>query len=117
MRYQIPPGGPQSGPIARFLGAVIGLFIMIGLFFLGITVFAFAAGIALVAFLVFYARFWWLTRKARRRYADAEQQAGHGRPGFRGQDPGGQDAGGQGKATGRRDRQGVTLDGEYEERD
>lgn len=105
MRYQIPPGGPQSGPIARFLGAVIGLFIMIGLFFLGITVFAFAAGIALVAFLVFYARFWWLTRKARRRYADAEQQAGHGRPG---------QGSGRGRAT---DRQGVTLDGEYEERD
>lgn len=109
MRYQIPPGGPQSGPVARFLGAIIGVFIMIGLFFLGITVFAAAAGIALVAFLVFYARFWWLTRKARRRYRESGesresgQQPGHGRPSSSAGRPG--------------DRRGVTLDGEYEERD
>ncbi len=113
MRYQIPPGGPQSGPIARFLGAIIGVFIMIGLFFLGITVFAAAAGMALIAFLVFYARFWWLTRKARKRYRGSphesgqsgadQQQPGHGRPS---------------SATGRSEgRRGVTLDGEYEERD
>lgn len=108
MRYQIPPGGPQGSPLTRFLGAIVGVFIMVGLFFVGITVFAAAAGIALIAFLVFYARFWWLTRKSRRRFQEGEESAahqpGHGRP-----DPQSprQD----------RDRRGVTLDGEYEERD
>ncbi|MDX1455682.1 MAG: hypothetical protein R3217_09520 [Gammaproteobacteria bacterium] len=101
MNYRIPQG-PPGGPLARFIGAVLGIAIMIGLFFLGFFVFVAAAGVALVVFLVFYLRFWWLTRKGRR-----QQRARQGSADSASQRPEG----------GRERRGSVTLEGEFEERD
>ena len=92
MQNRLPYDTPV-GWLARAVGAVVGAIVMVGLFFLGLTVFAAVAGLALLVFLVMAARIWWL----RRRY-----QRAAGRPGSTGR-PG-------------REAGGVTLEGEYEER-
>lgn len=98
MNYQFPHSRPPGGWFTRLLGAIVAGFIMAGLFLLGLTVFAAAAGIALVAFLVFYLRLWWLRRKA-------GTGAGYAGAGTRQQGPQGQRRGS------------VTLEGEYREKD
>lgn len=99
MNYRFPNSPPPGGFFTRLLGAIVGAVIMVGLFFLGLTVFAAAAGIALVAFVVFYLRLLWLRRKA-------GKGAGH-RPG------------GPYADTRREEsrRESVTLEGEYREKD
>lgn len=95
MQYRIPDQSP-AGWFARLIGAVVGLIVMVGLFFLGLTIFAAVAGLAIVVFIVVAIRVWWLRRQLRARGGGAKQQ--HRRK----TDP---------------DRaMGVTLEGEYEER-
>jgi len=91
MQNRLPNDTP-AGWIARAVGTVVTVIVMIGLFFLGLTVFAAVAGLALVVFLVLAVRVWWL----RRRFRAAAGKEGVSRQGRR---PGG-----------------VTLEGEYEER-
>lgn len=92
MHYRFPQQTP-GGWLARIVGAVVGVLVMIGLFFLGITVFAAVAGLALLVFLVAAARVWWLRWRMRRAAAKG------------------------GRAEPRRESgRGVTLEGEYEER-
>lgn len=90
MQNRLPNDTPV-GWLARAVGAVLTAVIAIGLLFLGLTVFAAAAGLALVVFLVVAARVWWLRRRFRR----AAENDTPRKPGARG----------------------VTLEGEYEERD
>lgn len=91
MQNRLPNDTP-AGWLARAVGAVLTAVIAIGLLFLGLTVFAAAAGLALVVFLVVAARVWWLRRRFRA--AAARQGAPQQGPGH-----------------------GVTLEGEYEKRD
>lgn len=91
MQNRLPNDTP-AGWLARAVGAVLTAIIAIGLLFLGLTVFAAAAGLALVVFLVVAARVWWLRRKLRRAAQD-------------------------GHTPHKQDARGVTLEGEYEERD
>ncbi len=91
---RIPFQNPNSNLFTRILGAVISQVILAGLLFVGFTVFVFAAGVAVVLFLLFYARIWWVTRKMRRQAAQSGA-ADHGRT-----------SGGDG----------VTLEGEFEEK-
>lgn len=93
MQYRFPEPSTPGGWLARIVGAIVGVLVMIGLFFLGITVFAAAAGVALVVFIVLAVRVWWLRLKMRR------AQDGEPRP-----------------RPERDTRKGVTLEGEYEER-
>lgn len=93
MQNQIPDQTP-GGWLVRIIGAIVSVIVMVGLFFIGITVFAAVAGLALLVFIVLAVRVWWLRRQLQRR-------AG----------PGGA------SARPRRDRTGgVTLEGEYEDR-
>lgn len=95
MHYRFPQQTP-GGWLARIVGAVVGVLVMIGLFFLGITVFAAVAGLALLVFIVMAARLWWLRWRFRREAA---------RGGRSGAEP-----------PRRESNRGVTLEGEYEER-
>lgn len=90
MRNQIPDQTP-GGLLTRIAGAIVSVVILAGLLFVGITVFAAVAGLAVLVFAVFAARVWWLRRKLRRGAARSETS----RPGPQ--------AGG------------VTLEGEYED--
>jgi hypothetical protein len=102
MNYRFPNSPPPGGFFTRLLGAIVGAVIMVGLFFLGLTVFAAAAGIALVAFVIFYLRLLWLRRKA-------GKGAGYG--------PGNGQVG-PNTYTRREEtrRESVTLEGEYREK-
>ncbi|HEX7048282.1 MAG TPA: hypothetical protein VF275_11995 [Gammaproteobacteria bacterium] len=101
MQNHLPNQSP-AGWLARVAGAIVSVIILAGLFFVGITVFAAVAGLAIVVFAVLAARVWWLRRKLRRSAARGEtprqerrqdrHQDGRSRPG------------------------GVTLEGEYEDR-
>lgn len=95
MQYRIPDQSP-AGWFARLVGGIVGLIVMIGLFFLGLTVFAAVAGLAIVVFIVVAIRIWWLRRKLRAQAGATGQQ--HRRK----TDP--------------NHVRGVTLEGEYEER-
>lgn len=88
------PDETAGGWFARIVGAIVSVAVMVALFFLGITVFAAVAGLALLVFLVMAVRVWWLRRRLQRHAAHA------------------------GGASPRRDRRpdGVTLEGEYEDR-
>ena len=90
MQNRIPNETP-AGWLARVVGAVVGAIVMVALFFLGVTVFAAVAGLAIVVFLVLAVRVWWLRRKLRRGAARNERTPHQGA------------------------RHGVTLEGEYEE--
>lgn len=101
MNYRFPNSPPPGGFFSRLVGAIVGLFIMIGLFFVGLTVFAAAAGIALVAFIVFYIRLWWMRRRMRGQGTDGRVNGSADR------DP---------QRRGPRGRDSVTLEGEYHEK-
>lgn len=87
---QYIPNASPGGWFSRLVGALIGALALVGLFFLGLTVFAVALGLAVVVFVVAAARIWWLRRKLRARRGNPQRRAG--------------------------DKSGVTLEGEYEER-
>lgn len=91
------PNQTPGGWLARLAGAIISVIILAGLFFVGITVFAAVAGLAIVVFAVLAARVWWLRRKLRR-------SAAHG------------EAPRQERRQDRPRSGGVTLEGEYEDR-
>ena len=101
MNYRFPNSPPPGGFFSRLIGAIIGLFIMVGLFFVGLTVFAAAAGIALVAFIVFYIRLWWMRRQMRKQ-GGATGASGYYRREQQRRRPHGRDS--------------VTLEGEYHEK-
>jgi hypothetical protein len=50
-------------PLSRLLAAILAVLALVGAFFFGIFVLAFAAGIGLVAWLLFSIRLWWLRKK------------------------------------------------------
>jgi uncharacterized iron-regulated membrane protein len=87
MQYRIPHHAPRHW-FVRLLGGIVGVVVLVGLFFLGLTIFIAAAGLAILAFVVIAIRIWWLRRQLRVRAARAA----------------------------RHDSAGVTLEGEYEER-
>jgi len=61
MPYYISP--PPMNPLSRILAAILAVLALVGAFFFGIFVLAFAAGIGLVAWLIFSVRLWWLRKK------------------------------------------------------
>lgn len=89
MQNRLPNETP-GGWLGRLVGAVVSVAIMVALFFLGLTVFAAVAGLALVVFAVVAVRIWWLRRRFARQ---AGAQARH-----------------------QKSADGVTIEGEYEER-
>lgn len=93
MQNRLPNDTP-AGWLARAVGAIVGAIVMVGLFFLGLTVFAAVAGLALLVFAVLAARIWWLRRKFRKAAGTGESPRHE-----------------------RSSAGGVTLEGEYEERD
>jgi hypothetical protein len=61
MPYYISP--PPMNPLSRLLAAILAVLALVGAFFFGIFVLAFAAGIGLIAWLLFSIRLWWLRKK------------------------------------------------------
>ena len=61
MNYQIGP--PPMNPLARLLAAVVGAAVLVGAFFFGFIILAFAVVAGLVLWLVVWIRIWWLRRK------------------------------------------------------
>lgn len=91
MHYRIPHHAPRNW-LARLVGAVVGVIVLVGLFFIGLTVFAVAAGLAFVVFAIAAVRLWWMRRQWR---ANARRTS-------------------QGRRS--TDSRGVVIEGEYEER-
>lgn len=58
-------------PLSRLLAAIVAALALVGAFFFGILVLAFAIGAGLVAWLVIWARMWWVRRQLARRGFDA----------------------------------------------
>lgn len=54
---------PPANPIVQVLYFLVGGILLIGAVILGAFVLAFVLGFAVVAGLIVYARFWWLSRK------------------------------------------------------
>lgn len=79
MPYYISP--PPMNPLSRLLAAILAVLALVGAFFFGIFVLAFAVGIGLVAWLSFSIRLWWLQKKG-------VIQAGRGPGGNQAQGPG-----------------------------
>lgn len=50
-------------PLSRLLAGILAVLALVGAFFFGIFVLAFAVGIGLVAWLSFSIRLWWLRKK------------------------------------------------------
>lgn len=50
-------------PLSRLLAAILAILALTGAFFFGIFILAFAAGIGLVAWMVFSIRLWWMRRR------------------------------------------------------
>ncbi len=70
MPYYISP--PPSGPVARFLGAIVAVLAMAGAVMLGMVAFVVIAGLGLVLGLVVWLRLVWIRRRLHRQ--------GHQRP-------------------------------------
>lgn len=68
-------------PLSRLLAAILAVLAMVGAFFFGVFVLAFAAGIGLIAWLAFSIRLWWLRKSG-------VIQAGRGPGSNQGQGPG-----------------------------
>ena len=58
-------------PLSRLLAAIVAALAVVGAFFFGIFVLAFAIGAGLVARLVIWTRMWWVRRQLARRGFDA----------------------------------------------
>ena len=61
MPYYISP--PPLNPLSRILAGILAVLALVGAFFFGIFVLAFAAGLGLIAWLLFSIRLWWLRKK------------------------------------------------------
>lgn len=61
MPYYISP--PPLNPLSRILAGILGVLALVGAFFFGIFVLAFAAGLGLIAWLFFSIRLWWMRKK------------------------------------------------------
>jgi hypothetical protein len=61
MPYYITP--PPMNPFSRLLAAILAVLALVGAFFFGIFVLAFAAGLGLIAWLLFSIRLWWMRKK------------------------------------------------------
>lgn len=68
---------PPSNPFLQVLYFLVGGVVLIGAVLMGAVILSFALGLALVAGVVFYVRFWWLKRKLARK----AQATGANRPG------------------------------------
>ena len=71
MQYYIAP--PPMNPLTRLLAGVLAVLALIGAFFFGIFILAFAVGVGLVTWLVLWARLWWARRK---QPAEAKREGG-----------------------------------------
>jgi len=67
---------PPMNPLSRLLAALLAVLALVGAFFFGIFVLAFAAGLGLLAWLVLSVRMWWLRKKGMVGSAGAEPVAG-----------------------------------------
>lgn len=85
MGYYIAP--PPMNPVSRILAGLLGLLAVVGAFFFGLVVLAFAIGLGILAWLLVTLRMWWLRRRWRREgdRVGPAGAAGPGRP-DRGQD-------------------------------
>jgi hypothetical protein len=61
MPYYISP--PPMNPLSRILAGILAVLALVGAFFFGIFVLAFAVGIGLIAWLLFSIRLWWMRKK------------------------------------------------------
>ncbi len=61
MAYYISP--PPMNPLSRLLAALLAALALVGAFFFGIFVLAFAAGLGLLAWLFLSVRMWWMRKK------------------------------------------------------
>jgi hypothetical protein len=61
MPYYITP--PPMNPLSRLLAAILTVLALVGAFFFGIFVLAFAAGVGFIAWLLFSIRLWWMRKK------------------------------------------------------
>lgn len=84
-------------PLSRLLAAVLAGLALAGAFFFGVFILAFAAGIGLIAWLIFSIRLWWLRKKGR--FSGPGQASSSGSPQ------------GQGSVSGESDRD--VIDAEY----
>jgi hypothetical protein len=61
MQYYITP--PPMNPLARLLAGILAVLALVGAFFFGIFILAFAVGLGLVAWLFLWVRMWWFRKK------------------------------------------------------
>jgi hypothetical protein len=61
MPYYISP--PPLNPLSRILAGILAVLALVGAFFFGIFVLAFAAGLGLIAWLLLSIRLWWMRKK------------------------------------------------------
>jgi len=54
---------PPMNPLSRLLAALLAVLALVGAFFFGIFVLAFAAGLGLLAWLFLSVRMWWMRKK------------------------------------------------------
>lgn len=79
MPYFITP--PPTNPLSRLLAALVAVLVLVGAFFFGVFVLAFAAGLGLVAWIYISIRLWWIRRRGGMNPADAEvAREGRGEP-------------------------------------
>jgi hypothetical protein len=61
MQYYISP--PPMNPLTRLLAGVLAVLALVGAFFFGIFILAFAVGLGLVAWVVLWVRTWWIGKQ------------------------------------------------------
>jgi len=78
MPYYISP--PPLNPLSRILAGILAVLALAGAFFFGIFVLALAAGLGLIAWLLFSIRLWWMRKQGAVRGPASRpaQQAGPG---------------------------------------
>ena len=74
MQYYISP--PPMNPLARLLAGVLAVLALVGAFFFGLVVLAFAVGLGLVAWLFLWVRMWWIRRNHPPVTSRAEKHSG-----------------------------------------
>ena len=62
---------PPANPLLQVLYFLVGGILLIGAVILGAFVLAFVLGFAVVAGLIVYARFWWLSRKLAKQHGSS----------------------------------------------
>jgi len=61
MPYYISP--PPANPLSRLLAGILAVLALVGAFFFGLFVLAFAAGVGLIAWFALWLRMWWIGKK------------------------------------------------------